>query len=124
MSAQIFRNRPTLAIRRMALAAIGISFFVLSGTTLGADIGIANPSAVSAAPGGRHATAHPTERQAINAKTTSPFVDGLYKELMEWTPPPCLSATSDRSLRSDHEKISFSRRNPTVHQRRNVGMPP
>jgi hypothetical protein len=99
MSAQILRKRRTLAMRRLALAAIGVSFFVLSGTTLGADIGIANPSAVAAALGGRHATAHPTEPPAINAKTTSAFVDGLYKELMEWTSPPCLSATSDASLR-------------------------
>ena len=99
MSAQILRKRRTLAMRRLALAAIGVSFFVLSGTTLGADIGIANPSAVAAAPGERHATAHPTEPPAINAKTHSAFVDGLYKELMEWTPPPCLSTTSDASLR-------------------------
>jgi hypothetical protein len=99
MSAQALGKRRTLAMRRLPLAAIGVSFFVLSGTTLGADIGIANPSAVAAALGGRHATAHPTEPPAINAKTTSAFVDGLYKELMEWTPPPCLSATSDASLR-------------------------
>src|SRR5437660_6090250 len=99
MSAQILGKRRTLAMRRLALAAIGLSFFVLSGTTLGADIGTAKPSAVAAAPGGRHATAHPTEPPAINAKTTSAFLDGLYKELMEWTPPPCLSATRDASLR-------------------------
>jgi hypothetical protein len=99
-------------MRRLALAAIGVSFFVLSGTTLGADVGIANPSAVAAALGGRHATAHPAEPPAGNAKTTSAFVDGLYKELMEWTPPPCLSATSDASLRNYRQKISVSRRNP------------
>ena len=91
MSAQILRKRRTLAMRRLALAAIGVSFFVLSGTTLGAEIGIANPSAVAVALGGRYATAHPTEPPAINPKTHSGFVDGLYKELMEWTPPPCLS---------------------------------
>jgi hypothetical protein len=85
MSAQILRKRRTLAMRRLALARIGVSVFVLSGTTLGADIGIADPSAVVAALDGRHA---PTEPPAINAKTHSPFVDGLYKELMEWTPPP------------------------------------
>src|SRR6266481_9826280 len=101
MSAQILRKRRTLAMRRLALAAIGVSYFVLSGTTFGADIGIANPSAVAAALGGRHATAHPTENPAINANTTSAFVDGLYKELMEWTPPPCLLATSDASLRDN-----------------------
>jgi hypothetical protein len=103
MSAQILRKRRTFAIRRLALAAIGVSFFVLSGTTLGADVGIANPSAVAAAPGGRHATAHSTEPPASNAKTTSAFVDGLYKELMEWTPPPCLSATSSRR---EHNALS------------------
>jgi hypothetical protein len=103
MSAQILGKRRTLAMGRLALAAIGVSFFVLSGTTLGADIGTANPSAVAAAPGGRHATAHPTEPPAINAKTTSAFLDGLYKELMEWTPPPCLSATSSRR---EHNALS------------------
>jgi hypothetical protein len=103
MSAQILGKRRTLAMRRLALAAIGVSFFVLSGTTLGAGIGTANPSAVAAAPGGRHATAHPTEPPAINAKTTSAFLDGLYKELMEWTPPPCLSATSSRR---EHNALS------------------
>ena len=101
MSAQILRKGRTLAMRRLVLAAIGVSFFVLSGTTFGADVGIANPSAAAAALGGRHATVHPTEPPASNAKTTSTFVDGLYKELMEWTPPSCLSATSNTSLRGD-----------------------
>jgi hypothetical protein len=103
MSTQIHRKRRTLAMRRLALAAIGVSFFVLSGATLGADIGIADPSAVAAAPGGRHATAHPTEPSAINAKTRSALVDGFYQELMEWTPPPCLSATSSRR---EHNALS------------------
>jgi hypothetical protein len=87
-------------MRRLALATIGVSVFVLSGTTLGADIGIADPSAVVAALDGRHATAHPAEPPAINAKTHSAFVDGLYKEQMESTPPPRQSATSDASLRN------------------------
>ena len=105
MSAQILGKRRTLAMRRSALATIGVSFFlVLSGATLGADIGIADPSAVAAAPGGRHATARPTEPPEINATTHSAFVDGLYKELMEWTPPPCLSETSDASLRNYRQK--------------------
>ena len=112
MSPQILRKRRTFAMRRSALAAIGVSFFVLSGATLGADIGIANPSAVAAAPGGRRATAHPTEPPEINATTQSAFVDGLYKELMEWTPPPCLSEISDASLRNYRQKISASRPNP------------
>jgi hypothetical protein len=83
-------------MRRAALAAIGVGFFVLSGTTLGADLRIAEPSAVAAALGGREVTAHPTEPPAIKARTTSAFVDDLYKELMEWTPPPCLSPMSSR----------------------------
>ena len=91
MSTQILRKRRTFAMSRLALAAIGVSFFVLSGTTLGAGIGIDNPSAVAAPLDARHATAHPTEPPAINARTHSAFVGGLYKELMEWTPPPCLS---------------------------------
>ena len=112
MSAQILGKRRTLSMRRLALAAIGVSFFVLSGATLGAEIGIANPSVVAAALGGRHATAHPTEPPAINAKSTAAFVDGLYEELMEWTSPPCLSATSDASLHNYRQKISVSRGNP------------
>jgi hypothetical protein len=103
MSAQILRKGRTLAMRRLALAASGVSFVVLSGTTLGADIGIANSSGVAAAPGGRHATAHPTEPPEINATTHSAFLDGLYQELMEWTPPPCLSATSSRR---EHNALS------------------
>jgi hypothetical protein len=90
MSTQILRKHRALAGSRLVLAAIGMNFFVLSGTTLGADIGTANPSAVAEALGGRYATAHPTEPSAINAKTHSAFVGGLYKELMEWSPPPCL----------------------------------
>ena len=101
MSAQILPKRRTPAMRRLALAVIGISFFVLSGTTLGGDLRTADPSTVATALGGRHATAHLTEPPAIKAKTTSAFVDGLYRELMEWTPPACLSATSNTSLRGD-----------------------
>jgi hypothetical protein len=124
MSAQILRKRRIFAIRRLALAAIGVSFFVLSGTTLGADVGIANPSAVAAAPGGRHATAHPTEPPASNATTHSAFVDGLYKELMEWTPPPCLSATSDASLRNYRQKISVSPPQPAWPRRKRNALSP
>jgi hypothetical protein len=90
MSAQIVRKGRTLAMSRLVLAAIGISLLVLSGTTLGADLRTADPSTVSIALGGRHATAHPTELSAIKAKTTSTFVGRLYNELMDWTPPPCL----------------------------------
>ena|SRR5215471_19911073 len=100
MSAQILAERCTLAMRRMALAAIGISFLVLSATTFGADLRIADSSVVATAPAGHHATpAHPADPPAINAQTSQAFVDGLYKELLDWTPPPCLSATNDASLR-------------------------
>jgi hypothetical protein len=78
-------------MRRLALATIGVSFFALSGTRIGAGLGIGDPSAVAAALDARYATADPTGRPAINAETHSAFVGGLYKELMEWTPPPCLS---------------------------------
>jgi hypothetical protein len=91
MSTQVLGKRRTLAMRRLALATIGVSFFVLSGTTIGAGSGIGNPSAVAATLDARHATADPTGPPAINAKTHSAFVGGLDKELMEWTPPPCLS---------------------------------
>jgi len=101
MSPRLLSNRSTVAMRRLALAAIGLSFFVLSGTTLGADLRIPDPSAVATAMGGRDGTAHPAAPPAINSKTTSAFVDGLYKQLKEWTPPPCLSATSDTPLRGD-----------------------
>jgi hypothetical protein len=104
-------------------AAIGVSYFG-SGATLGADIGIANPSAVAAAPGGRRATAHPTEPPASDANTTSAFVDGLYKELMEWTPPPCLSATSDASLHNYRQKnLGFPRQPAWARRKRNALSP-
>ena len=97
MSTQILPKRCALALRRLALAAVGISFFVLSATAFGADLRTANPSAVVTAPAERHATpTHPTDPPAINAKTSPAFVDGLYKELMEWTPPPCLSGEKRR----------------------------
>jgi hypothetical protein len=92
MSAQIVTKRRTLAMGRLALAAIGISFFVLSGTTLGADLRTADPNAVATVLGGRHVTAYSTEPPAVKAKTNSAFVDGLYKELMDRAPPPCLSS--------------------------------
>ena len=94
MSTQILPKRCALALRRLALAAVGISFFALSATTLGADFRTADPSAVATASAERHAT--PTDPPAINAKTSPAFVDGLYKELMEWTPPPCLSGEKRR----------------------------
>ena len=99
MSAQIVPKGRTLAMRRLALAANGISFFVSSGTTLGADLPTADPSTVAIALGGRHATAHPTEPPAIKAKTTSAFVDRLYKELMDWISPPCLSGDKQPTTR-------------------------
>src|SRR5262249_33945158 len=84
MSAKILPKHCTLEMRRSALAAIGISFFVLSATTLGADLRTADPSAVAPAPTGGHATpAPPTDPLAINPKSSATFVDQLYKELME-----------------------------------------
>src|ERR1700757_74527 len=79
MSPQIRPNRRTPAMRRLALAAIGIGFFVLSATTMGADLQTADLSAVATAPVERHATAHPSDPPAINAETTAAFVDGLYR---------------------------------------------
>jgi hypothetical protein len=74
MSPQILPNRRTLAMRRLALAAIGISFFVLSATTMGADLQTADLSTVAAAPVGRHATAHssdPPARQATQGRSSA-----------------------------------------------------
>ena len=96
MNAQILPKRRTLPMRRLALAAIGISFFAWSVSTLGADLRSADPSAV--APAARHATpTYPTDPPAINAETSPAFVDGLYKELMGWTPPPCLLGEKRRA---------------------------
>ena len=98
MSTQILAKHYTLAMRRSALAAIGISFFVLSATVLGADPRTADPSAVATAPAGRQVTpVGPTEAPPVNAKNSSEFVDRLYKELMEWTPTWCPSGTNDTS---------------------------
>jgi hypothetical protein len=104
MTIQIAGNRCTLPMRRSVLAAIGISFFALSATTFGADIRTADPSAAATAtkslPAGRPPIpAQPADSLAANPKTPAPVVDQLYKELMEWMPPWCASATSDASLR-------------------------
>ena len=84
MSVPILPKRCTLAMRRSALAAIGISLFALSATTLGADLRTTDPSAVATAPARRHAIpAPPTEPLAIDPERSATFVDQLYKELME-----------------------------------------
>jgi PhoPQ-activated pathogenicity-related protein len=97
-------NRRTVAMRRRVLAAIGISFFAFTATTLAAEVRTADQNAVAIAsksvPAGRHAIpAHPTEPLAINSKASAAVVDQLYKELMAWTSPRRPSATNDASLR-------------------------
>jgi PhoPQ-activated pathogenicity-related protein len=97
-------NRLTVAMRRRALAAIGISFFAFTAATLAAEAPTADQNAVATAsksvPAGYHTIpAHPIEPLAINAKASAAFVDQLYKELMEWNPPWSPSATNDASLR-------------------------
>jgi|SRR6516162_10876960 hypothetical protein len=100
MSTQILPEGCTFAMRRSTLAAIGISLFALSATTLGADLRTADPSAVAPAPADRHPTpARPSDPPAINDRNSAVFVDQLYQELMKWNPPPCLSARNDASLR-------------------------
>jgi PhoPQ-activated pathogenicity-related protein len=97
-------NRRTVAMRRRVLAAIGISFFAFTATTLAAEVRTADQNAVATAsksvPAGRHAIpAQPTDPLAINSKASAAFVDQLYKELMEWNPPWSPPATNDASLR-------------------------
>jgi PhoPQ-activated pathogenicity-related protein len=97
-------NRRTVAMRRRVLAAIGISFFAFTATTLAAEARTADQNAVATAsklvPAGRHAIpAHPTDPLAINSKASAALVDQLYKELMAWNPPWCPFATNDASLR-------------------------
>jgi hypothetical protein len=97
-------NRRTVAVRRRVLAAIGISLFAFTATTLAAEARTADQNAVATAskvvPAGRHAIpAHPTDPLAINSKASAAFVDQLYKELTEWNPPWSPSATNDASLR-------------------------
>src|SRR5258707_3055880 len=89
-------TRRTVAMRRRVLAAIVISFFAFTATTLAAEVRTADQNAVAIAsklvPAGRHAIpAHPPDPLAINSKASAAFVDQLYKELMEWNPPlsPC-----------------------------------
>ena len=95
MSTQMPPKRWLPSMGRLALAAIGISFFVASASTLGADRSTAAP-----APATRHATsAHPADPPSSNGKTSATFVDQLYKELMEWTPAGCASAASEAPLR-------------------------
>ena len=100
MTVQSVLNCCKLAMRRWVLAAIGISFLALPATTSGAELRTADPSAAATAPVGHHAIpAHPTDPSAVDPKASPAFVDQLYKELMEWTPPWCPSTTSDASLR-------------------------
>jgi hypothetical protein len=109
MNAQILSKRSAFTMRRLVLAAIGISFFVLSTTTFGADLRTDHPSAVATAPARRYAIpAHPTDPPLVNAQTSPAFVDRLYKDLMAWTSPPCLSATNNASRRGPLSELSFS----------------
>jgi hypothetical protein len=97
MSTRILPNCFTLTMRRSALAAIGIGLFVLSTTESGADLRTDHPSAVDTAPAGRYATpARPIHPPVVNARTSPAFVDRIYRELMDWTPPPCLSGDKQR----------------------------
>jgi hypothetical protein len=98
------KKAAAVAMRRRVLAAIGISFFAFTATTLAAEVRTADQNAVATAsksvPAARHALpAHPTDPLAINSKASAAFVDQLYKELMEWNPPWSPSATNDASLR-------------------------
>jgi len=98
------KKAAAVAMRRRVLAAIGISFFAFTATTLAAEVRTADQKAVAIAsklvPAGRHAIpAHPPDPLAINSKASAAFVDQLYKELMEWNPPWSPSATNDASLR-------------------------
>ena len=87
MSTQSLPKSFAPTMRRLALAAIGTSFLVLSTTTFSADL----PNAVDTVPAGRYATpARPIDPPVVNARTSPTFVDRIYKELMDWTPPPCL----------------------------------
>jgi hypothetical protein len=97
-------NRLTVAMRRRALAAIGISFFAFTAATLADEVHTTirtqSPLHRSRSRPGYHAIlAHPIEPFAINAKASAAVVDQLYKELMEWNPPWSPSATNDASLR-------------------------
>jgi ABC-type oligopeptide transport system substrate-binding subunit len=91
-------------MRRRVLAAIVISFFAFTATTLAAEVRTADQNAVATAsksvPAGRQAIpAQPTDPLAINSKVSAAVVHQLYKELMEWNPPWCPPATNDASLR-------------------------
>jgi hypothetical protein len=94
-------------IGRCALAAIVISFFAFSTTTLGGDFGAAYPSAIAIPPkpvpaGRRPMPAHPINPPAVKpdrSATRTPIVDQLYEELMHWAPPGCSSATNYASSR-------------------------
>jgi hypothetical protein len=98
------KKAAAVAMRRRVLAAIGITYFAFTATTLAAEVRTADQNAVATASksvsAGRHAIpAHPTNPLAINSKASAALVDQLYQELMAWTPPWCPSATNDASLR-------------------------
>jgi len=98
------KKAAAVAMRRRVLAAIGISFFAFTATTLAAEVRTADQNAVATAsksvPAGRRAIpAHRSDPLAINSKASAAVVDQLYKELTEWNPPWRPSATNDASLR-------------------------
>jgi hypothetical protein len=98
------KKAAAVAVRRRVLAAIGITFFAFTATTLAAEVRTADQNAVATAsksvPAGRHAIpAQPTDPLVIDSKASAAFVDQLYKELMAWNPPWRSSATNDASLR-------------------------
>jgi hypothetical protein len=100
MSTQMLPKRCSGSMRRLALAAVGISFLVASAATLGADLRTADRSTTAPAPAARRATpTHPTDPLSVNGETSPAFVDQLYKELMEWTPAGCASTTGEAPLR-------------------------
>jgi hypothetical protein len=85
-------------IGRSALAAVGVSFFTISISTHGADLGTRYSTALAvpsqpASPG----RAHPRDAMPDRSAQRARMVDQLYEELMRWTPPGCLSTATKAS---------------------------
>lgn len=110
MTVQIIAARPALmgvalrsSFRSRALAAICISFAIMSTSTFGADPATGASRATTCPSRVMQADHRPTAVQP-NAPPDSKLdylaghaqmVDRLYEELMRWTPPACASASSN-----------------------------
>jgi hypothetical protein len=91
---------------RCALATIGATLGGVSVSTFDTDLGTGYPTAIAvssqhAPVGRRRIPGYLMDLPDATPDPTAPhtrIVDGLYEELMRWTPPACASASTDASM--------------------------